>query len=272
MAFGSRNSVLSLFLGIGVALAVVGAAAGGVIIVLLLGNTGINFYESHPFWFTYDIMPFGEAVNAVGALLLFILGAGAFYFFRGFFKRIGQAEVFFFSLFIFSFVPEALRFLILALQMLAVPPLAGIILSRVIYGCRVFGLVCIFFGSLYALDFQYQKFEIIVAVALGFAFLLTFAIPFDSQLLLTSGLYKLSDEQGLFLIHYGLILLLTVNYAISAFRGRTWWVPLGVILLLGARELLSFTLSPLTLTAGILAGLGGVIAAYKGFESTYSLT
>ncbi len=271
MAFGSRNSVLTLFLVIGIGLAVLSAAAGAVIVVSLMRNVPINFFESHPFWFTYDIIPYGEIMNAAGTILLFIAGAVAYYFFRVFFKRIGQAEVFFFSLFLFSLVPEALRFVILALQLLAIPPLAGLILSRIVYGCRVFGLFSLFFGSLYSLDLQYQKFEIIVAAALAFAFLLTFSIPFDSQLLLTNGLFKLSDEQGLFIIYYSLIVLLSVNYIISMVRGRVFTVPLGILLLLVGKELLVFTLSPITLSAGVLICLGGIFSIYMGFESTYSL-
>jgi hypothetical protein len=271
MAFGSRNSVLTLFLSVGICLAVVCAAAGIVIIVSLAGDGRINFFESHPFWFSYDISPVGEIVNAAGIVLLFALGLGALNCYRILFKRMAQAEIFFFALFLFSLVPETLRLAVLALQLLEAPPVLGLILSRVVYGSRVFGLFALFFGSLYALDLQYQKFEVAVAVMLGFSLFLTFVIPFDSQLLLTNGLYKVSDEQGLFIIYYSLMLLLCVNYIIAMIRGRGFLMPLGMLLLLVGREVLVFTLSPVTLGLGAAVCLTGIILAYRGFESTFNL-
>jgi hypothetical protein len=206
---------------------------------------------------------------SIGLLLV----AGFFFatLFRVFFKKIGQPEIFFFALFFFSLFLETLRLSTICFELLKLPPFFLIVLSRIVYAGRVFGLMSLFFASLYALDFQYQKFEIVVAVMLLFAFFLSFSVPFDSQLLLTDGLFKLSDEQGMFIIYFSLTVFLVLDCIIAMIRGRTILILIGVVLLLAGREFLFFSLSPLLLVVGSGCLIGGFLLTYKGFETHYNV-
>jgi hypothetical protein len=272
MAFSSRNSLLTLFFIIGISLTVIFCI--NIVVLPLLYSRGysIDFFEDHPFWFTYNVSSTGFVPSVIGMALLAAIGFAFLNIFRVYFKKTGQAEIFFVSLFFFSLLPETLRLGVMNIQLLDLPKLIGIILSRVVIGSRIFGLLCLFFGSLYALDFQYQKFEIVVSAVTLVSFLLTFSIPLDSQLMLTNGLFKMSDEQGLFILYSCLVLFIVATYLITIVRGRSFFIFAGVCFLLIAREILFFALSPWALICGSAVFIIGGISALKGFESHFSLT
>ncbi len=272
MAFSTRLSLLNLFFILGLCL--IAGFCVNAAVSLVFGTSGERpvFLESEQFWFVYTITPFGETSSVVGMGLLAAAGFVGFVFFRIFFRNTGQGELFFLSLFLFSLLPETLRLASFNLQLWHASPLIGVILSRVVFGSRMFGLLALLFGSLYALDFQYQKYEMVVLAMVLVSFLLTFSLPFDPQLLLTNGMFKLNDEQGVFILYVSVAALLVVNNVISVVRGRTWWILAGVCAMLAAREMMVFALSPLPLVGGGILFAGGAAAAYLGYKSQFNLS
>ncbi|MBN2353627.1 MAG: hypothetical protein JXD23_13730 [Spirochaetales bacterium] len=272
MAFSTRISLLNLFFIFGLCL--VAGFCVNAAVCLVFGANGLHpaFLESEPFWFVYTITPFGETSSVAGMGLLAVVGIVGFVLYRTFFRTTGQGELFFLSLFLFSLLPETLRLAIFNLQLWHASPLIGVILSRIVFGSRMFGLLSLLFGSLYALDFQYQKYGIVVAAMILVSFLLTFSLPFDPQLLLTSGMFKLNDELGVFILYVSLAALLIVNNIISVARGRAFLTFAGILAMLLAREMTIFALSPLPLVGGGVLFAGGAAAAYFGYKSQFTLT
>jgi hypothetical protein len=270
MAFASRNVLLFLFF-----IIAIGLFGFSILNTALLGfaaaqGTDFGFFESHAFWFIHDQVPGGSVWSIAGAVILAFFGFFAFVVLRVFFKKIGQAEVFFFSLFIFSFLLESLRLVVINFQFFSLSPDFGIFMSRVVWGSRIFGLLSLLLSGLYALDFQYQKFEIVMAVMVSISFLFAFVLPCDPQVLLTNGLYKLSNEHDFFIIYFVIIFFISITNIITLTRGRTLIIPVGIAGILLAREILIFSLSPFWLGLGVILLLGSFIVAFKGFGSLFS--
>jgi hypothetical protein len=272
MALSSRNSLLTLFFFIGLSLLSL-FCANVVFFVAADANGGrIDFLESQQFWFTYVITPYGSASSIIGMASAAAAGFIAFIFFRILFRNTGQGELFFFSLFLFSLLFETLRLAVFNGELLGVSSLPGVIISRIVFGGRMFGLLALLFSSLYSLDFLYQKFEIIVAAMTLLAFLLGLSLPFEPRLLLTDGLFRLSDEQGLFILCVSLVILIVVTNVITVFRGRTPSIPAGIVAMILAREMMLFALSPVALIGGGVLFIGGFVFTYLGYKAQFSIS
>jgi hypothetical protein len=269
MAFASRNAFLFLFFII--AIGIFGFALLNIafLAVAAAKGTDFGFFESHIFWFIHDQVPIGSVWSIASTVVLTFFGFFAFVVLRVFFKKIGQAEVFFFSLFIFSFLLDSLRLVIINLKYFSFSPLFGIFLSRTVLGSRIFGLLCLFLSGLYALDFQYQKFEIIISVSAFVSFLFAFILPFDPQVFMTNGLYKLSNEQDFFILYLVIVVFISINSITTIARGRTLLIPVGIWGLLVSTEILFFSLSPLSFGIGTILLLGSFIVTFKGFDTLF---
>ncbi len=272
MALSSRNSLLTLFFFIGLSLVLIFCVNSAFFLISSVRGERIDFLESQQFWFMYVITPYGSAASIVGMAAAAAAGLIAFILFRALFRNTGQGELFFFSLFLFSLLIETLRLAVFNVQRLGASPLPGIILSRMVFGGRIFGLLALLFGSLYALDFLYQKFEIIVAAMTLTAFLIALSLPFEPQLLLTNGLFRLSDEQGLFILCVSLTGLIVINNAITVFRGRVPSILAGIAFMVAAREMLLFALAPPALIVGAVFFAGGLVLTYLGYKTQLNLS
>ncbi|RPJ06077.1 MAG: hypothetical protein EHM28_10815, partial [Spirochaetaceae bacterium] len=139
----------------------------------------------------------------------------------------------------------------------------GVVATRIVYSGRLAGLISLFTASLYALDLNYQKFEVVVGIEFLVSALLAFSISFDRDVVLSSGLHKPGDEQGLFIITLALLLLTVINYFLAAYRSHSFYTAGAMIVILAGREILFFTLDPVTLIFGTLILSGGSILLFR---------
>jgi hypothetical protein len=269
MALGMRNSFLQGFFYAALFLSVFFFV---VALLLFSSNPSLEISknaEKHVFWFKYRAAPPDSTWDVTGVALLYLIGFTAFIRFKMLFKKTGSAELFFLALFIFSLLFEVFKFGGFFVHYLNWPDALIIFFVKAVYFGRIFGLLAIFFSSLYTLHMDYQKYNIIIGVMALVSFALAIYIPFDTQSPLSNGLFKLGDEQGVFILLSAIKLFCIINFVVAVFKREIFMLLPAVLFLLAGRELLLFAPGPVTLIIGGILLLAGIILVDIKMKALY---
>lgn len=170
-----------------------------------------------------------------------------------YFRRTNAPEVFLFCLFLISLSGDNFKLALPLLILLDQPPLYGVILTRVIQFCHLFGVFCLFSSTLFTTGMDYQRLGTVAAVALIVALALTYSMPVDSLTLHPNLVYQMGDQLTLQLLIAALAVLSVVNVANAALahggEGLSIYAATVVLMFLG-RE--------------VMFALGGYVASLIG--------
>ncbi len=269
MALGMRNSFLQVFFYAALFLSVFFIT----VILLLFSMDPVlemsKNAQKHVFWFIYN-NPAGNSLwNELSIVLFYLIGFVAFLRFKVLFRKTGSSELFFASIFIFSLLFEVFRFGDFFVRFLGWPQTVSLFFAKSVYFGRILGLLALFFSSLYILQMNYQKYNILVGIIALVSFALTMYVSFDTQTVLTDGLFKLGDEQGLFILLTSLKLLTIVNFVVAGLRRDAMMLLPAVVLFIVGRELMLFTPGPITLTLGCISLIAGIVLFDTKIKAMY---
>jgi hypothetical protein len=259
MALGMRNSLLQLFFYLAF-----------IFLLFLILIAFLHFSKqlaletnrssvTQIFWFVYDNNPDSFFWNQVGILLLYLIPFIAFFRFKILFKKTGSSELFFLEIFLFSLLFEVFRCGNFLVDYFNWPVDLNLFFIRIVYFGRFFGLFALFFSSLYTLQMDYQKYNIVIGIIALVSFALSLTVSLETVIPLTNGLFKLSDERGLFILMNALKIFTIMNFIIAAFKRDVFLLLLAVSFLLTGRELLIFAPAMVFLILGGSLLLGGTI-------------
>jgi hypothetical protein len=199
-------------------------------------------------------------LSGVGMTALFSVVGG--FGFRRLFRRTASLEIFFFLAFIVSLSFDALKILNLVFIAFHAAPYYGTIVTRVAYFGYFLGLLSLFASSLFSGDSHYQKMGTILGIILAFSISLAYTLPIDSTVFHANLLYRVSGEEFILLVRFGLEILTLFSFGRSAFLSGTAEqrsiLGAAVMVILG-RELLFFLSSPLFIMTGSVLLVGGSI-------------
>jgi hypothetical protein len=269
MALGLRNSFLQAFFYAAICFSLLFLA-----VILLLGTRNPTFEmggngEAQLFWFYYAPSAEASIWDEAGIVLIYLISFIAFFRLKLLFQKTGSSELFFLEFFIFSLLFEAFKCGSFVVDYLQWPPVLKIFFVRTVYFGRFFGLLAIFFSSLYAMQLDYQKYNILIGIIALVAFALSISISFDMDNLLSNGLFKLGDEQGLFIMMTALKLFSILTFVVAAFkRDLALLISASCFLLIG-RELLLFTPGPVFIIMGGLFLISGIVLANYKIKALY---
>ncbi|MBN1798671.1 MAG: hypothetical protein JW822_08835 [Spirochaetales bacterium] len=264
-----RNSFLQAFFYAAVSFSVFFV----VIIVLLFSQQPLfemsKNAQAHLFWFVYEYNAPASFWDELGIVIMYLISFIAFFRFKVLFKKTGSSELFFLGLFIFSLLFEVFRCGSFLVQHFAWPETLNIFFIRTVYFGRFFGLFAVFFSSLYALQLDYQKYNILIGIIALVSFALAISVSFKNNILLSNGLFKLGDEQGLFILLSALKLFTILTFVVAAFRRDLAMLIPAVCFLLIGRELLLFAPGLFFLILGSLLLVGGIILTNIKIKAVY---
>jgi hypothetical protein len=213
-------------------------------------------------------------VPGVGVAALLVVNLVWTIIFKFQYKKIGATELFFFVLFFAALSFEAFRIASLSFYLFRVPPFIHTIITRIVYFGRFAAILFLLFASLYACEFRYQKFIHFAGVVLVVALTLSYLISLDPTDFLSTYLFKLNDELGIFLINLSLGLFSIINFIIASVRrnGRFGYVTFACILFIACREVVYFSTNPLLIGAAIACFALGAIIVYREIDRIYLFT
>ena len=211
-------------------------------------NTSIEIERTSLFWtiITASIL---FAFSIITSLLLF-----------HYFKKKISPEIFFFILFILSLSLQSIRLFQFQLLLLNVSPFFGVLITRLYYFFRLFGLFCLFASSLFPIGIKFQKFGTILLSILLISFTISTLIPIDSTQMNSYFLYYISDSSSILLMTLSIRVLTIVNLARVAITTKSKnyiLVLISSVLIITGDELL--LLFPIPLFAFILILVGTAI-------------
>ena len=90
--------------------------------------------------------------------------------------------------------------------------MTGVVVSRVLWAFRLFGLFSLFCASLYALNFSYQKYGNLVGLSLCLSLFLAANLPLQTSVVQTDLLFALADERGLGLVFLIFTVVIVGNF------------------------------------------------------------
>lgn len=181
------------------------------------------------------------------------------FFLRVYFKKTTSVEIFFFSFFILSLSFESLRVLQIVLHYQNTSILFGILVTRLIFFGRFFGLLCLFFSGLFTTWLEFQRVGIVLSISFLIPLLLSLVIPVGTDIQ-PDLLYSLGNRWDLRIFEVAVEFFSVMNFFIAAsiIRARDYaWMGAGILLLLIGREMtLTFMGIPALLigTASLLSG------------------
>lgn len=272
MTLSSRNTVLVVMLAAALLLLAVGI---GTTVWALNSGGELSAFLEHPLqvWWSAqrDAKP-QDLLWVLGALLLVPAGGivgGALFLVS--FRKTAAPEIFLFTVMLLSLAFDAARPAYLLLDSYDVPWYFGVVLSRVVYFGRFFGLFCAFGASLFAVGTQYQRLGTILMVAFVLSFSLAYAVQIDSLGFMATLQYRLADGKGIAVLFVALQALAVVNFVAGSYiRGTSDYVflAIGIALASVGRELTFFPAGPVHVLGGTALLLAGAVVFAK---KTYAL-
>lgn len=142
----------------------------------------------------------GSAISIVGTILVL-----------RYFRRTNAPEVFLFALFLVSISGDNFKLAIPLLIMLDQPPFYGVIVTRVIQFCHLFGVFSLFASTLFATGMDYQRLGNVTVVTFIVALAMTYTMPVDSHTLYPSLVFQMGDQLTLQILVAALAGLSVVN-------------------------------------------------------------
>ncbi len=200
--------------------------------------------------------------------LLFSILAGVLL--QVFFRKTTSSEMFYFIFFIISLSMEAARVAQIYVQVANLPPYYAVVLTRAIYFGRFFGVFCLFSAGLYATGIDYQRFEIVLGIALLIAFTLSFSIPVSSETTFPDLVNRLGGSAQVILALFALQLFSVLNFVLASVlkRSRDYLImAFGLLFAVVGLDLLYFTDAVVPAAAGaFLLSAGTVLFANRTHE------
>jgi hypothetical protein len=250
------------------------AGAGATLGSFLLSppsSPGLQDLEIHSWWFSYRdatgtgaspaaASPWIFGAYSICALLAALAGARA----NAHAERGGSPVALFFSVAFFTLCLEGLRAPAALLFLRGHSISAGVVLTRVVYGGRFAGELALLAAGLHALEMTYRRDIVILGTLVAISLGIAIYVPIDRTAFLSSLLFKLGDEQGVWFAELALAVLIIGSLAAAASIRRSGWVGVLAVssaLLLAGRQILSFSGSPGRLAAGLALLCAGAAAA-----------
>ena len=174
-----------------------------------------------------------------------------------YFKKKISPEIFFFVLFIISLSLQSVRLFQFQLLILHVSPFFGVIVTRVFYFFRFFGVFCFFASSLFPIGIKFQKFGTILLSIFLLSFTISALMPIDLTDMNRYFLYNISDRTSLLIIILSVRVLTIINFirvAITTKSRNYILVLIASILIIAGDELLLILPIPLVAFSMILSG------------------
>lgn len=244
MTLAFRNSLLTFLLTMTILITAFFFATSVILIQTYGWGAKISSTQVHFFWFAYAAsLEASLSSNLISIGLALICALGAQIYFRQVFRKTTSPEIFFVSVFFFALSTEGLRILQIFVSMENASYFLGLMLTRVVYLFRIFSVLALLAGSLYVLDFQYQKYGTVLGLTFLLSLLTAAAIPMDTGHLNTNLLYGLADERGLGYFFIIFELIVAVNFVLASVTKKSValaWIGLAVLLIMAGGELTRF--------------------------------
>jgi len=216
----------------------------------------------------------GSREVLVGAGILFALlccEVVAMLVVNGLFRRTVAGEAFFFVSYVASLSLEVLRLVTVALVLLGYGPTLSVVVTRVVYMGRIFGLASLFFATLCSLGTRYSDFAVLSGISVLLALAMGSVVPVDSASVTVGFVHAVSDGGGLLSVGATATAIVTLGAIATPLvrqERRLLGYAAGVICLLAARELLALgSLAPAA--AGLLLFVGGTYLYARSLERVY---
>jgi len=218
MTLAVRNTVVSFGSLVAAALVVISAVLGSRLSVMVPAG-GNGWPQTWAVW-TWQV---GEnqvhaslAVAWAFALAATVtLGASSRVF-----RRINSSELYFFLIFLLSLTFETLRTVELYLLYVDVPPVYGVLLTRLIVAARVTGAISLFAAGLYAVGVEYPRIGTMTIVVIVASTVFVSIVPVDTNVVQATLLHRLEGQSSLQIAILALGALTIINYGIAGSRGH----------------------------------------------------
>lgn len=174
-----------------------------------------------------------------------------------YFKKKISPEVFFFILFILTLSLQSIRLFQLQMLMLEVSPFYGVIISRMFYFFKLFGIFSLFASSLFPIGVQFQKFGTILISILLISFTIAALMAIDPTAMNIHFVYEISDNTSLLIMTLSIRILTIVNFIRVAIttRSRSYLaVLIASILIIAGDEMLLLIQIPIIPIILIMTG------------------
>lgn len=198
MTLAFRNQILTFF----VVLSVLMLATFLLVAGLTLQQYGFDLRlpagHHQIFWFltavASDTAVFQTFLN-LGLVQVF--AAGGLFYLRHLYRKASSTEVFFAAVFLLGLSMEGLRVFQPLILQTDTSFFFGILVSRVVLLFRIFSVLALFVGSLYLLDFKYQKFGVLVGFVFGLSLMIAANVPLDTKAFDTNLLYGVTEDSAM---------------------------------------------------------------------------
>ena len=246
--------------------------------LLLFKNHDISALSSlmsHPWWFRYSeaAQKVTQIYRYTALLYLFHISIilAPVYLYRQY-KKTDSAEIYFLIMFFFFMSFESLRLPSAYIYTMELPFTIGITVTRIIFFGQTAALLSLFFSSLYAAKFKYQKYGIILSVILLSSFILAASIPVDPTVFLNNFTYKLGIEHSLWFFSYMLFFVILSNliFAFIHMRNKRFLYASGsYAMILGGFFIFPFAVGIYSIVSSIILMLTGTYFSTRQIEKIY---
>lgn len=186
----------------------------------------------------------GAVVGIAGALVLHVL-----------FRRSGAVSIFFVAIALLLTAVHALRPLH-AVVPLSLQPGGSLLLVRVVIAVHLAASAALFASGLFAYGVRTQRHGTMIALGLGAAALLAWAMPLDSTTLPATMIYRTTLRFPVVAISATIAGMGVVNHVIAALQSiqrRRVWAPLGLVAVVMGREILYGASHPAAIASALAA-------------------
>lgn len=136
-------------------------------------------------------------VSALSLLVLLAYAVAATLSLNRLFRRTSAGEAFFLGSFVLSLSLEAARLLAVALAIRVLDARLAVVVTRVVYMARLFGLASLFLATLLSLGMRYGDYAVLSGTSLLLALVMGMVVPVDTSRLTTGLVHSVSDGGGL---------------------------------------------------------------------------
>ncbi len=145
-------------------------------------------------------------------VLIFVFSIFSILLLYHYFKKKISPEIFFFMLFILAISLQPVRLFQFQIQLLNLSPYFGVIVTRLFFFFRLFGIFCFFASSLFPIGVKFQKFGTILISILLLSITIAALIPIDPTVLEVTLLYKISDKTSIYIMILSIRFLTLINF------------------------------------------------------------
>ena len=205
-------------------------------------------------------------------LILLTFSIISIYLIKYYFLKTNSSEIFFFTLFLISTAFDTSRSIIAALSYLQSPEYYNLLISRICYFGKIFGLLSLFLSALFSSDVETKKIGTSTAIIILISYTLSSSIPFST--------YKLSTmiQQPGFLNYFIFsvisieiltIMIFVLNYLQSGKR-EYLILSISTFMILTGREITFFSTDPVVFLSGLSILTAGTILFTNKIHHIYA--